>query len=328
MLWNQQVETLPRTDMAVWQSHKLRKVMERIYDKSILYKSRMDEYKLLPENITGIEDLKKFPFTTREDIAVNYPYGLLTMPVSGVAYIHTMQEAASGRIAVSYTKNDMAMWTELMSRIFVAGGMNVTSIFQWLGSPAEYTASLGVHRGVEQIGATLLPDSTSEIAEQIHFIEDFGVTSIFADPSYLLKAAKEAEMQGREPKRLPLQNIFCDSKCLSPQQSETIEQVYGTRPVEMYGIYDIWGMGAAGECHCRNGLHIQEDCFYPELVHPVNGQVLPMGETGELVLTSLTLEAMPLLRFRTGIQCRLDDRTCACGRTLIRMKKETGEGLI
>jgi phenylacetate-CoA ligase len=322
MIWNQQVETLSRTDMTAWQSYKLTKIIERVYEKSILYQIRMKECGLLPENITNLDDLKKLPVTTKQDIAANYPYGLLTMPVSGVAYIHKTLEDQD-HIAVSYTRNDMAMWSELMSRILVAGGVNVTSVFQWVGMIKENAPSLGVHFGIQQIGSTLLPDSRSSMLAQIHLIEDFGITSIFSTASHLLQLAQEAGMKGYKPAELPLQNIFCDSHLVSQSQSEKIQQIYGKKPIQVYGMYDIWGMGIAGECHCDAGLHVQEDCFYPEILHPISGQVLPIGEIGELVLTSLTLEAMPLLRFTTGMLCSLEDSPCACGRTLIRIRKET-----
>lgn len=322
MFWNQQVETLSRDDMATWQSYKLKKVIERVYEKSSLYKQRMEECGLLPENITGIDDLAKIPFTTRQDVAVNYPYGLLTMPVSGVAYIHKTQGGENECIAISYTRNDMAMWTELMSRILVTGGVNMTSVFQFMGKPEEYAASLGIHSGVQQVGATLLPVCTGSLLEQLHFIQDFGITAVFSNAPYMLEVAQEARRMEYKADELPLQTIFCDIKSLSESKSKEIQQVYGKRPIAVYGVYDSWGMGIAGECYCSDGLHIQEDCFYPEIIHPVSGQVLPIGEVGELVLTSLTLEAMPLVRYRTGTLCFLDDNPCACGRTLIRMKKK------
>jgi phenylacetate-CoA ligase len=322
MFWNQQVETLPKADMAAWQAYKVEKVIERIYEKSALYKQRMEECGLLPEDITGLADLNKMPFTTSQDVAANYPYGLLTMPVSGVAYIHKTQGAANEPIAISYTRNDMTMCTELMSRIVVAGGVNVTSVFQFLGNPKEYGASLGIYSGVQQTGATLLAVSTDSKIDQIHLIEDFGITAVFASASYMLQLAQEARRMGHKPEELPLQNIFCDIKFLTDSEKIEIQKKFERCPIEVYGINDIWGMGIAGECHCGDGLHIQEDCFYPEIIHPASGQVLPMGEVGELVLTSLTLEAMPFVRYRTGIRCFLDDTPCTCGRTLTRMKKE------
>lgn len=320
MIWNQQVEMLSRADMTAWQSYKLVKLIERVYEKSILYKSRMNEYELLPEKIANLNELKRLPVTTKQDITANYPYGLLTMPVSGVSYIHTSQDGKKPA-AMSYTRNDMGMWSELMSRILVAGGVNVTSIFQWAGIMEEHIPSIGISSGIQRIGATLLPECRSSKVEQLRSIEDFGVTSIFSTACYLLQLACEASSKGYKPTELPLQNIFCDANFVSQNQSDEIEQVYGRKPNQVYGIYDIWGMGIAGECHCNAGLHIQEDCFYPEIIHPKSGQVLPIGETGELLLTSLTLEAMPLLRFCTGIICSLDDSPCACGRTLIRMRK-------
>jgi len=322
VFWNQQVEMLSRADMAAWQSYKVEKAIERVYEKSAFYKNRMIERGILPENITSLDELEKMPFTTKEDIAVNYPYGLLTMPISGVSYIHKAENAVNGNTALSYTRNDMIMWTELMSRMLIAGGMNVTSIFQMVGKPEEYAGSLGVYSGIQQIGATLVPVTIDSVADQIQLIQDFGVTSVFSHASHILALAQEARRMHSEPKELPLQNIFCDMQSLSESMGKEIEQVYGIRPVAIYGMYDIWGMGIAGECHCGDGLHLQEDCFYPEVINPKSGQVLTMGQVGELVLTSLTLEAMPLVRYRTGILCSLDDSPCACRRMLIRMKKK------
>lgn len=322
MFWNQQVETLSRADMAAWQSYKIEKVMERIYEKSALYKQRMEECGLLPQNMTGIADLAKMPFTTKQDLADNYPYGLLTMPISGVAYIHKTQGAANQHIATSYTRNDMLMWAELMSRILVAGGVNVTSVFQLLVKPEESAVSQGIYSGVQQIGATLLPINTGSMIDQLHLIQNFGITSVFSNASYMLEVAQEARKTKYKVEELPLQSIFCDITFLSESKSREIQQVYGKRPIGIYGVDDSWGMGIAGECCCGDGLHIQEDCFYPEIIHPISGQVLPIGEVGELVLTSLTLEAMPLVRYRTGTLCFLDDNPCTCGRTLIRMKKK------
>lgn len=319
MFWNQQVETLLRTDMTAWQSYKVEKVIERVYEKSTLYKGRMAERGILPENIRTLDALKDMPFTTMHDVALNYPYGLLTMPISGVAYIYKSQNEGRNT-ALSYTRNDMTMWTELISRMLVAGGVNVTSVFHTVGSLKE-TESIGVHYGVQQIGATFVPGNTSNIADQIQLIQDFGVTAVFSHASQMLALAQEARDLYGKPEDLPLQNIFCDMQSLSGSIAAQIQQLYGIKPLEIYGLYDIWGMGIAGECHCGDGLHLQEDCFYPEIIHPESGQVLCMGQVGELVLTSLTLEAMPLIRYRTGILCSLDDTPCACGRTLIRMKK-------
>jgi phenylacetate-CoA ligase len=322
VFWNQQVEMLPRTDMTAWQSYKVEKVIERVYEKSALYKKRMAERGILPEHITKLDELEKMPFTTRQDIAANYPYGLLTMPISGVAYIHKTQDEANGNTAISYTRNDMTMWTELVARMLVAGGVNVTSVFQIIGKPEDYAGSLGVHYGVQQVGATLVPGTIGNMAEQIQLIQDFGVTAVLSHAFYMLALAQEAKKMHSKPEELPLQTIFCDIGSLSESVTKEIQQVYGIRPIEIYGMCDIWGMGIAGECHCGDGLHLPEDCFYPEIIHPESGQVLPMGQAGELVLTSLTLEAMPLIRYRTGFLCSLDDSPCVCGRTLIRMKKK------
>lgn len=319
MFWNQQVETLSRADMTTWQNYKVEKIMERVFEKSQLYRSRMEEYGLQPQDVKQVDDLSKLPFTTRQDIANNYPYGLLTMPVSGVAYIHRNQHANSQKTAVSYTRNDMTMWTELMSRMLVAGGVNVTSVFQLAVKSEEYTDNLSLYYGAGQIGATLVGHVNGTIADQISSIQGFGVTALFSYPSYLLAMAEEARQIHCKPEELPLQSIFCGRETLTQSIRKQIQEEYGIRILDIYGFGGVFGMGIAGECYCGNGLHIQEDCFYPEVVHPVSGQVLPRGEAGELVLTSLILEAMPLIRYRTGTICHLDESVCDCGRTLMRI---------
>jgi len=321
MFWNQQVETLPRTDMATWQNHKLNKVIERVYEKSLLYSRRMEDRDLQPEKIKGVEDLVKLPFTTRQDLADNYPYGMLTMPVSGVAYIHSNQSSKTTLTSMSYTNNDLVMWTELMSRLLVAGGVNQTSVFQVAMNGRSCPESFGLYNGARQLNATVLPITGEEGIKQAKVLQDFGVTGVFTTPEYMLKLSQEMREKGMEPAELPLQTIFCNIQPGGEMVCEKIQKEYQVQVVEIYGMDDIFGMGIGGECHYLDGLHLQEDCFYPEIIEPLSGEALPVGERGELVLTSLTLEAMPLIRYRTGIQGYLDDGECPCGRTLIRFKK-------
>ncbi|WP_378955699.1 phenylacetate--CoA ligase family protein [Pelosinus sp. sgz500959] len=322
MFWNQEVETLPRADMVRWQSHKLNKVIERVYEKSLLYSKRMSDNGISPEDIETVDDLCKLPFTTRQDLAANYPYGLLTMPVSGVSYIHKNQNLENHPVAMNYTSNDMLMWTELMARMLVAGGVNVTTVFQ-VGVPGElHPGSLGVCYGARQVGATLVPGNSDHAAQQLSIIEDFGVNGIFSTPESLLALAKETRAAGSQPEELPLQMIFCSIQSLEEHTLQQIKKEYGRQLIRIYGFNDIFGMGIGGECHCADGLHLQEDCFFPEIIDPESGQVLASGEMGELVLTSLTLEAMPMIRYRTGVQGALDGSPCACGRTLVRLKNK------
>lgn len=322
MFWNQQVETLARADMVVWQNHKINKTIERVYEKSALYSNRMKGCNVKPEDIKTLDDVVALPFTTRQDVADHYPYGLLTMPISGISHVHSSQDVDDLITVVSYTKNDMVMWTELMSRILVSGGLNVTSVFQIPVNGAHYASSLGVHYGARQMGATLVPADGEHVQRQIKLIQDFGVTGVFSTPEYMLALAQEMRQQGIDPEKLPLQVIFCSMGACADNSPRKIQKEYGVQVLEIYGLHDIFGMGIGGECYQADGIHIQEDCFYPEVVHPMSGQVLPVGQIGELVLTSLTLEAMPLIRYRTGIQGYLDDRQCACGRTLVRFKKD------
>lgn len=318
MFWNQQVEMLPRAEMTLWQNEKLKKLMERIYEKSLLYNKQMDDLGLLPEDINTVEELKKLPFTTKEELLANYPYGLLLMPVSGTSYIHQAHDHFDLLMAMSYTRNDMAMWAELMARILVAGGMNMTSVFQVAVDPKRYSQCLGVHYGARQAGATVVPADGERALAQISLMKNFGVTGIFSTREYLLELAKEIECPADE---LALQVIFCDLQVNDQNIAEEIQKKYGAPMLEIYGLTDVFGMGVGGECYIQDGLHIQEDCFYPEIVEPTTGQPLALGQVGELVLTSLLLEAMPLVRYRTGMIGYLDDSPCHCGRTLVRFKK-------
>lgn len=321
MFWNQQVETLPRTDMVIWQNHKLNKVIERVYEKSLLYSKQMIEGGLKPQDIKTVDDLVKLPFTTRQDLAENYPYGLLTMPISGVSYIHKNQDIENQPTAISYTNHDMVMWTELMSRILVAGGVNVTTVFQVAVSEEQHSGSLGVCYGARQVGATLVPGNGGSVAQQLTLMQDFGVNGIFSTPEYLRTLAECMRLVGGKSEELPLQMVFCDMQSLTENTCQEVKNEYGIRLIKIYGLDSVFGMGIGGECHCAVGVHLPEDCFFPEIIHPVREQVLSPGEIGELVLTSLTLEAMPMIRYRTGVQGYLDDSQCTCGRTLVRFKK-------
>jgi phenylacetate-CoA ligase len=319
MFWNQQVETLSRVDMITWQNYKVEKGIERVFEKSLLYRNRMEECGLQPQDIKTVDDLSKMPFTTRQDIGDNYPFGLLTMPVSGVSYIHKAQDAEGKNTAISYTRNDMTMWTELMSRIVVAGGVNVTSVLQFAVGLEDCADHLSLCYGAAQIGAALVGSGKDTIKEQLCSIQDFGATTLFSTPSHLLLMAQEARAMQVKPEELPLHTIFSGGQPLTETMRRQLQKEYGVNVLEIYGLDSVFGMGIAGECHCGNGLHIGEDCFYPEVVQPMTGQVLQKGEAGELVLTSLVLEAMPLIRYRTGTICHLDENVCACGRTLMRM---------
>ena len=311
MFWNQQVEMLPRINMTLWQNEKLNQLMERVYEKSLLYNKRMNELGLQLTDIKTVEDLQKLPCTTREDLVDNDPYGLLLMPVSGTSYIH------QAYATMSYTRNDMAMWSELMSRILVAGGINLTSVFQVAVNGKRYPQCLGVHYGARQAGATVVPADGENALLQIDLMKKFGVTGIFSTREYLLELAQVEGALGE----LPLQVIFCDLESQAQELIEDIQKKYGVPALEIYGLTDIFGMGIGAECYVKDGLHIQEDCFYPEIIEPDSGKVLPIGQCGELVLTSLLLEAMPLIRYRTGIIGHLDISSCSCGRTLVRFKK-------
>ena len=321
MFWNKQVEISSRANMMAGQNKKINKLIERVYEKNSLYNRRMKECAVQPRDIKTVEDLVKLPFMDKQDLIEHYPYGLLTMPVSGTSYIHKIRDGRKMPIAMSYTKNDMVMWTELMSRILMAGGVNVTSVFQVAIHGEQYPGYLGVHYGACQIGATVVPADGDQALRQIKLMQDFGVTGIFSTTEYMLELARKMRQLGCDPGDLPLQMIFCNRQPLAYQGAIEVQKEYQVPVLEIYGLDDVFGMGIGAECYVKDGLHIQEDCFYPEIIEPTTGEVLPVGQSGELVLTSLTLEAMPLVRYRTAVRGYLDSSPCACGRTLVRFKK-------
>lgn len=316
MLCNREIETMTRAGLIKLQTEKLRKLMKWLCEKSSFYGPKLDELALSSDELE-LADLTKLPFTTREDLASQYPYGLLTFPLSSVARVHTVGQQSP--VAIAYTSGDIGKWLEMLARTLVAGGLNPTGTLQIAADYGLQPEGLGIHYAAEAIGATVVPAGIQEPAEQIKLIEQFGVTALAASPAVLKQFAASAEEIGIDLGSLPISTIYAITNEIDALHQAGLAAQFNAVVIEIYSVPELIGPGIAGTCSAHNGLHIHEDYFYPEIIDPVTGEAMPEQEEGELVLTTLGKEAMPVLRYRTGLLAALDRTPCTCGRTLARL---------
>lgn len=306
------------------QLDRLQSVVRNIYKKVPHYKKAFDEHGVRPEDIKHIEDIRKFPFTTKKALIDNYPYGLFAVPLKEVVRIHASSGITGKQTVVGYTKRDIRTWAILIARIATMAGVSDEDIAQVCFGYGLLTGGFGLHYGLERVGTTIVPASTGNTERQISMMQDFGTTVLVSTPSYALYMVESAEDMGVDTSRLKLKaGLFGGEPC-TPSMRKEIESRWNLKVTDIYGMAELGGLGVAGECICGEGLHISEDHFYPEVINPETGEVLGKGETGELVLTSLTREALPVIRYRTGDITMLIDEPCACGRSTVRMKNVTG----
>ncbi len=309
MIWNKPIETMAGAELAAVQSARLRDTVDRVYRQVPFYRSRMQAAGLLPEDIGTIENIDRLPFTTKQDMRDNYPYGLFAVPLAEV---------------VGYTNRDLGIWSEVMARTLTAAGANRQSFIQVAYGYGLFTGGLGVHYGAELIGASVIPVSSGNTSRQIMLMKDFGTTLLACTPSYALYIAETIREMGLEPQNLALRAGVFGAEPWSERMRKEIEARLSIKAIDIYGLSEIIGPGVASECQCQDGLHINEDHFYPEIINPQTGEKLPDGEKGELVLTTITKEGMPMIRYRTRDLTVLSRKPCACGRTLVRMGKVLG----
>ena len=326
MIWSKE-ETLSRSEMEALQLKRLQETVTRVYDKVEPYRKKMDEAGVKPEDIQSLADLKKLPFITKQDMRDNYPFGLFAVPKDELIRIHASSGTTGKPTVVGYTKNDMEMWTECVSRIACAGGANDKDFAQICFGYGMFTGALGLHYGLENIGATIVPSSTGNSEKQIMYMKDFGTTILVATPSYALRLAEVAKSMGVDPKTdLNVRIGLVGSELLTDAMREEMHKYWGDDMLitSNYGMSELMGPGVSGECEYLCGMHINEDYFIPEIIDPVTGEVLPAGEKGELVITCIKKEALPLIRYRTKDITRLIYEPCKCGRTTCRMENLSG----
>lgn len=324
MYWNKPVETMELEEKQKLQSQRLRDLVTRIYRQVPFYREKIQEKGLLPEDINNIKDLHKLPFILKQDLRDNYPYGLFAVPMTEIVRIHASSGTTGRPTVVGYTKRDLGLWSEVMARILTAGGVRRQSFIQIAYGYGLFTGGFGVHYGAELLGSSVIPFSTGNTAKQIRIMKDFGTSVVACTPSYALYIAETMKEMGIDPRETALKVGIFGAEPWSEEMRQQIQENLGIKAYDIYGLSEIIGPGVAGECEAQQGLHINEDHFYPEIINPLTGEVLPDGEKGELVITTLTKEGLPMLRYRTRDLTYLTRETCSCGRTLVRMHKVMG----
>lgn len=326
MIWSKE-ETLPRIEIEKIQLTRLKETVNRVYENVPAYREKMDKANVKPEDIKSLKDLSKLPFVTKQDMRDNYPFGLFAVPKTELVRIHASSGTTGKPTVVGYTKNDMDMWTECVSRIACMGGANKDDVAQICFGYGMFTGALGLHYGLENIGATIVPSSSGNSEKQIMYMQDFESTIIVATPSYALRLAEVANEIGVDPKKdLKVKIALLGSELLTDAMRDEMHKYWGDDVLvtSNYGMSELLGPGVSGECEYLDGMHINEDFFIPEIINPETGEVLPAGEKGELVITCIKKEGIPLIRYRTKDITRLIYEPCKCGRTFCRMENLSG----
>jgi len=318
------METMEREQMAEVQSAKLVQQVRRVYRQVPFYREQLQKSGLLPDEIRSLEDIGKLPFITKQDMRDNYPYGLFAVPHAEIVRLHASSGTTGKHTVVGYTSRDLGIWSEVMARTLTAAGASKQSFIQVAYGYGLFTGGLGVHYGAETVGASVIPVSSGNTQRQILLMRDFGTTMLACTPSYALYIAETMKEMGIDPQTTSLKAGVFGAEPWSERMRVEIEKSLGIKAYDIYGLSEIIGPGVASECSAQNGLHVNEDHFYPEIIDPLTGQSLPYGEKGELVLTTLTKEGMPMIRYRTRDLAVLYPEQCPCGRTLIRMSKVLG----
>ncbi|MBN2105861.1 MAG: phenylacetate--CoA ligase [Deltaproteobacteria bacterium] len=326
MIWNEEFETLPREALESLQLKRLKATVDRVYATVPFYKKKFDEAGLKPSHIKSLKDMRLLPFTVKTDLRDNYPFGLFSVPMESVVRVHASSGTTGKPIVVGYTRRDIDTWAELMARTLTAAGIHKGDIVHNSYGYGLFTGGLGAHYGAERIGASVIPISGGNTKRQIMIMKDFGPTAITCTPSYALHLADVARDMGIDPAKDFKIRVGCfGAEPWSEKMREQIEKIFNIDAVDIFGLTEVIGPGVSSECiEAKRGLHVFEDHFIPEIIDPETGEPLPYGEKGELVFTSITKEAFPVIRYRTrDISC-LNPELCICGRTFVRMERITG----
>lgn len=322
--WDPVAECMEREQLQQLQSARLVETVNHAYNNVPAYKQKFDQAGLKPQDIKGIEDLHLLPFTTKVDFRDNYPFGMFAVPMSQVVRIHASSGTTGKSTVVGYTQDDIAVWAELMARTLSAGGVTAGDIVQNAYGYGLFTGGLGAHYGAERIGASVVPISGGNSKRQIQIMEDFGCTALCCTPSYALLLAETARDMGVDAVRLPLRVAFLGAEPWTESMKKQIEAQLGIDALDIYGLSEVMGPGVSFECMDKSGLHVNEDHFIIETIDPDTGETVAEGEKGEIVFTSLTKQALPLIRYRTRDISVLNHGNCDCGRTFAKMHRVMG----
>ena len=323
-IWDTEHECMPREELEQLQLERLQATLNRVYKNVSCYRTKFNELGIVPEDVASLSDLSKLPFTTKEDLRLNYPYGMFAVPLREVVRIHSSSGTTGKPTVVGYTKNDLKMWSNLVARIMTAAGVTHDDVVQIAFGYGMFTGAFGLHYGSEAIGAAVIPMSGGNGAKQIMIMQDYKSTALVCTPSYAITLADLIEKQGIDLRTLSLKVGLFGGEPWSEAMRTEIEARLMISATDNYGLSEIIGPGVAGECRYKNGMHIAEDAFIAEIIDPETCQVLPSGSVGELVLTTISKEAFPMIRYRTRDITTLDHAFCECGRTMVRMKKTMG----
>ncbi|DAB32346.1 MAG TPA: phenylacetate--CoA ligase [Sulfurospirillum sp. UBA11407] len=323
-MWSKE-ETLTRGELEKLQNARLQETVARVYGNVPFYQNKFKELGITPHDIKSIHDISKLPFTKKQDLRDNYPFGLFAVKQDAVVRIHSSSGTTGKPTVVGYTKSDMDVWNEVMARVFTMCGVNSEDTVHNAYGYGLFTGGLGVHNGAETVGATVVPSSGGFTSRQLLLMKDFGATVLTSTPSFALHLAETAQNEGYDLKNdFKLKCGIFGAEPTSEGLKEEVSRVWGIKYYEVYGLSEIIGPGVSNSCCESKDLHIFEDHFYPEIINPETGEVLQDGEKGELVITSLTKQALPIIRYRTGDITSLDRTPCRCGRTHVRMKSVMG----
>ena len=323
-MWNEDIETLSRSEIEELQLKKLQKTVKQVYDNVPFYHDRLESVEVYPETIETLKDIERIPFTTKEDLRSCYPYGLLSISMDDVVELHSSSGTTGKPVVSAYTQKDLKVWSEIMARGLTSMGFHKGDILQNTHGYGMFTGGFGVHYGAEYMGISVIPISTGQTKRQIEIMKDFEVTGLVFTPSYGLHIAEVCKNEGINPKDFKIHTIGFGAELWTEEMRQRIQEEFDANACNIYGLTEIMGPGVGMECNKQNGLHIAEDYILPEIINPNTGETQNPGSEGELVLTNLEREGMPILRFRTRDITTLHNEKCECGRTFLRMERVKG----
>ena len=324
MMWNEKIETMPREDIEEMQLKKLQSTVKRAFDKIPYYNKKYSEANVFPEDIETLKDIEKLPFITKDDLRESYPYGLFAVDIKEIKELHSSSGTTGKPVVSGYTEKDLDTWAETIARGLTMMGLDEGDILQNTHGYGMFTGGFGVHYGCHKIGAAIIPISTGQTKRQIEIMKDFKATGLIFTPSYGIHLGEVALEEGIDPKELGIKAIGFGAEMWTEEIRQKVEKIFGAKAYNIYGLTELMGPGVGIECSEQNGLHIPEDIYYPEIIDPNTGYVLGENIPGELVLTNIEREGMPVIRFRTKDLTKITYKPCACGRTHARISRITG----
>ena len=324
MFWNEEIETMPRADLEELQLKKLQKIVKRAFDKIPYYNKKYSAAEVYPEDIETLKDIEKLPFITKDDLRESYPFGLFAVDIKDIKELHSSSGTTGKPVVSGYTEKDLDTWAETIARGLTMMGLDEGDILQNTHGYGMFTGGFGVHYGCHKIGAAIIPISTGQTRRQIEIMEDFGTTGLIFTPSYGIHLGEVALEDGIDPKELGIKAIGFGAEMWTEEIRKKVEDIFGTKAYNIYGLTELMGPGIGVECEAQKGLHIAEDIYYPEIIDSNTGKVIGGEKPGELVLTNLEREGMPVIRFRTKDLTKITYEKCECGRTHARMSRITG----